>query len=77
MVYIDDAIFIGPDLSDIDKCIEDMKGFFSMQDEGNSSDYLGIKVSTLPGCTIKLAQRQLMDSILHMTSTMQRTLSSN
>ena len=29
MVYVDDAIFMGPDSSAIDKCIEDMKGVFS------------------------------------------------
>jgi hypothetical protein len=65
MVYVDDAIFMGPDASAIDKCIEDMKTFFTMQDEGDISDYLGIKVSKLPNGTIKLAQPQLIDSILH------------
>ena len=65
MVYIDDAIFMGPDSSAIDKCIKDMKGFFAMQDEGDISDYLGIKVSKLPNGTIKLAQLQLINSILH------------
>ncbi len=50
----------------IDKCIEDMKALFSMQDKGDISDYLGIKVSKLPSSsTIKIAQPQLIDSILH------------
>ncbi len=53
-----------PDSSAIDKCKEDTKDFFSMQDEGDISDYLGIKVSKLPNGTIKLAQPQLFDSIL-------------
>ena len=52
------------DLSAIDKCIEDMKTFFSMQDEGDILDYLGIKVSKLPNGTIKLAQPQLINLIL-------------
>ena len=42
-----------------------MKNLFTMQDEGDISDYLGIKVSKLPNGTIKLAQPQLIDSILH------------
>ncbi len=45
MVYVDDAIFMGPDWSAIDNCIEDMKTFVTMQDEGDILDYLGIKVS--------------------------------
>jgi len=41
-----------------------MKTLFNMQDEGDVSDYLGIKVSKLPNGTIKLAQPQLINSIL-------------
>ncbi len=56
---------MGPGSSAIDKCIEGMKGCFAMQDEGNILDYLGIKVSKLPNGTNKLAQPQLIESILH------------
>ena len=64
MVYVDNAIFMGPDSSAIDKCIEDMKTFFTMQDEGDILDYLGIKVTKLPNGTIKLVQPQLINLIL-------------
>ena len=45
MVYVDDAIFMGPGKEEIDKCISDMGSIFNLQDEGDISDYLGIKVT--------------------------------
>ena len=64
MVYVDDAIFMGPNKEDIDKCILDMKDSFKLQDKGDISDYLGIKITSLPDGNIKLAQPHLIESIL-------------
>ncbi len=43
---MDDGIFLSPDAKDIDRCIVDMKRIFNLTDEGEISDYLGIKVTT-------------------------------
>ena len=45
MVYVDDGIFISPEARLIDECIELMQASFNLTDEGNISDYLGIKVT--------------------------------
>jgi hypothetical protein len=45
MVYVDDGIFISPEARLIDECIELMRASFNLTDEGNISDYLGIKVT--------------------------------
>jgi len=47
MMYVDNGIFISPSDDEIDRCIVAMKAIFYLTDEGNISDYLGIKVEQL------------------------------
>ena len=47
MVYVDDGIFMAPSKKEIDLAIKDMKKIFNLTDEGDISDYLGIKVTKL------------------------------
>jgi Reverse transcriptase (RNA-dependent DNA polymerase) len=63
MVYVDDGIFISPKETDIDKCIKDMNSIFNLTDEGDISDYLGIKVER-GDTTVTLSQPHLIASIL-------------
>ena len=64
MVYVDDGIFLSPFKNEIDDCIRLMQGSFRLTDEGEVSDYMGIKVSKLPDRRIQLKQPQLIDSIV-------------
>ena len=64
MVYVDDGIFMGPSKGEIDICIKDMELIFKLTDEGNISDYLGIKVTKLPDGRISLTQPHLIDIII-------------
>ena len=64
MVYVDDGIFISPESKLIDECIELMRSIFNLTDEGDISDYLGIKVTSSPvDSTISLTQPHLIASI--------------
>ena len=64
MVYVDDGIFISPESKLIDECIELMRSIFTLTDEGDISDYLGIKVTSSPvDSTISLTQPHLIASI--------------
>jgi hypothetical protein len=75
LVYTDDGIFIGPDQKSIQECYDvlaeaytDAKGqqyrAFQMTDEGDLSDYLGVKITPLENGTFRLAQPHLINSIL-------------
>jgi hypothetical protein len=64
MVYVDDGIFLSPDAKEIDRCIVDMKKIFNLTDEGEISDYLGIKVTTQVDGRISLTQPHLIDSVI-------------
>ena len=64
MVYVDDGIFMAPSKKEIDQAIKDMKKIFNLTDEGDISDYLGIKVTKLPNGSISLTQPHLIDIIL-------------
>ena len=72
MIYTDDGIFIGPDQEQIQECyniltkeIIDQRGThfreFKMTDEGDISDYLGVKITPLKNETYKLHQPQLIN----------------
>ena len=75
LIYTDDGIFIGPTQAEIQECYDILtkeftdchgkkwKGFI-MTDEGDLSDYLGVKIDNLPNGTIKLSQPQMIDAIL-------------
>jgi hypothetical protein len=70
MIYTDDGIFCGPTQEAIDEAYSlliQAKGefpAFKMTDEGDLSDYLGVKVDYLPNGTIKLSQPHLIQQIL-------------
>jgi Reverse transcriptase (RNA-dependent DNA polymerase) len=61
MVYVDNGILIDPDNSQIDKALSDLQSKFKVQDEGNLSDYLGVKVTKHPDGSIEFAWPQLID----------------
>jgi hypothetical protein len=64
MVHVDDGILIDPDNSQIDKTMTDLQSKFEVQDEGDLSDYLGVKIQKHPDGSIEFTQLQLFDSIL-------------
>jgi Reverse transcriptase (RNA-dependent DNA polymerase) len=64
LVYTDDAIILDPEEAGIDQCIKDLQTTFSVEDEGTIEDYLGVQITKLDDGSFKLAQPQLIDSIL-------------
>ena len=74
LVYIDDCIIFGPDGCSIDAAVEDLRAcshHFTIDDQGDISDFLGIQVQKHSDGTIQLTQPQLIDSIikdLHLQS---------
>jgi hypothetical protein len=75
LIYTDDGMFIGPNQKSIQECYDvlaeaytDAKGqqyrAFQMTDEGDLSDYLGVKITPLENGTFRLAQPHLITSIL-------------
>lgn len=76
LLYTDDGIFIGPTQGEIQECYDllsspytDTDGViwrsFKMTDDGDLSDYLGVKIEELPnGTCIKLSQPHLIKGIL-------------
>jgi hypothetical protein len=63
-IRVDDGILIDPDNSRIDQAMSDLQSKFEVQDEGNVSDYLSVKVTKHPDGSIEFTQPQLIDSIL-------------
>ena len=74
LVNIDDCIIFGPDGCLIDAVIADLCACthcFTVDDQGDIGDFLGIQVQKLSDGTIQLTQLQLIDSIikdLHLQS---------
>jgi Reverse transcriptase (RNA-dependent DNA polymerase) len=65
MVYVDDGILIDPDGSKIDEAMNDLQSKFEVQeDEGDLSDYLGVKIQKHPDGSIECTELQLINSIL-------------
>jgi hypothetical protein len=64
LYYVDDGIFVGPCSKEIDSIIAALQKTFNLTDEGDLSDYLGIKVSFLPGGKISLTQPHLIATII-------------
>ncbi|KAI2494579.1 hypothetical protein MHU86_19949 [Fragilaria crotonensis] len=71
LIYVDDGIFIGPDSKEIDTLIASLKydpscrTSFDITDEGQFSDYLGVKVDHLEGGQIRLSQPHLIQQIIN------------
>ena len=74
LVYIDNCIIFGPDRPSIDAVVADLRACshrFTVDDQGDIGDFLGIQVQKLSDGTIQLTQPQLIDSIikdLHLQS---------
>jgi hypothetical protein len=70
LIYVDDGIFIGPDSAEIDNLIASLKRdpsyrtSFDITDEGQFSDYQGVKVDHLEGGRIRLSQPHLIQQII-------------
>jgi hypothetical protein len=64
MIYVDDGILIDPDNSKIKEVMSDVLAKFEVQDKGDLSDYLSVKVRKPPDGSIESVRMQLIDSIL-------------
>ena len=67
LVYIDDCIIFGPNDAAIDKVVADLRKStqnFTIDDQGEVGDFLGIQIQKLADGSIVLTQPQLIDSIL-------------
>ena len=65
LIYVDDGILLHPDAKEIDKVISELRVLkYNISDEGDISDYLGVKVETLADGNIKLSQPQMIRTIL-------------
>ena len=67
LVYIDDCIVFGPDTGAIDQVVTDLRSCpqrFTVDDQGDVGDFLGIQIKRQPDGSVHLSQPQLIDSIL-------------
>ena len=64
LIYVDNTIIAGPSTPHIDHVIKTLSSLFDVEDQGNLSNYLGIKIKHLPNHCICLTQPHLIDSIL-------------
>ena len=70
LIYTDDGILTGKSNADIDKVIELMKNpsgklrAFDLTEEGDLTDYLGVKVEHLNDGSIKLSQPHLIQQVI-------------
>ena len=52
IVYTDDTILLGPDKDEIDLLVRRLSRSFKIEDQGDLSDYLGIKIERKPDGTL-------------------------
>ena len=67
LVYIDDCIVFGPDDTAIDEVVTNLRKSsqnFTIDDQGEVGDFLGIQIQKFDDRSIVLTQPQLIDSIL-------------
>ncbi len=64
IVYTDDTILLGPDKDEIDLLVRRLSRSFKIEDQGDLSDYLGIKIERKPDGTLEWTQPTLIQSIL-------------
>jgi hypothetical protein len=64
IVYTDDTILLGPDKDEIDHLVKRLGKTFKIEDQGNLSDYLGIKIEKKPDGMLEWTQPTLTQSIL-------------
>jgi hypothetical protein len=64
IVYVDDGIFFGPDLNEIELAMKNLDGQgFNLDMMGDVKDYLGIHFERLPDGRVKMSQPQLIEKI--------------
>ena len=67
LVYIDDCIVFGPNDTAIDEVVADLRKStqnFTIDDQGEVGDFLGIQIQKLADGSIVLTQPHLIDSII-------------
>jgi hypothetical protein len=64
IVYTDDTILLGPNKEEIDNLVGKLAKTFKIEDQGNLSDYLGIKIEKKEDGTLVWTQPTLIHSIL-------------
>jgi hypothetical protein len=69
IVYTDDTILLGPDQQEIDTLVGKLGKTFKIEDQGELSDYLGIKIERKTDGTLEWTQPTLIQSILKDSNT--------
>ena len=64
IVYTDDTILLGPDKKEIESIYKKLDAAFKIEDQGELSDYLGIKIVRNSDGTMEWSQPTLTNSIL-------------
>ena len=67
LVYIDDCIVFGPTAGAIDQVVKDLHSSsqqFTVDDQGDVGDFLGIQIKKRDDGSVHLSQPQLIDSII-------------
>jgi hypothetical protein len=64
IVYTDDTILLGPNKEEIDNLVKQLADKFKIEDQGELSDYLGIKIEKKEDRTMIWTQPNLIHSIL-------------
>ena len=67
LVYIDDCIVFGPNAQALDQVVKDLRTCpqqFTVEDQGDVGDFLGIRIKKKKDGSIHLSQPQLIDSII-------------
>ena len=67
LVYIDDCIVFGPTAGAIDQVVKDLRSSpqqFTVDDQGDMGDFLGIQIKKQDDGSVHLSQPQLIDSII-------------
>jgi histone deacetylase 1/2 len=64
LIYCDDTLMLGPDAKELDEVFTLLEFTFTISDEGNINDYLGIRVTRTDDGKMMFTQPQLIDSII-------------
>ena len=72
VLYTDDSLLAGPDKSEIDQIVKDLKkAKLNITDEGDIQDFLGVNISMKEDGTIHLTQPHLVDQVVEDLGLMQ------
>ncbi len=64
LVYVDDTLICGPTTEQVDEVIALLASLFDIEDQGDISDYLGVRVNHSADGTITLTQPHLIDQLI-------------